>query len=132
MKKQFDLSKHDFSVKNGVLTITEKTPKYPTCFEELSKKYQDKLTKFNAFVPKKYLSLNKLEQFRNAWNEIDSFEADWNNSDQEKWGIYLYNNEIRLTNLYFRYKFLYFKTEETAKLFLETFRDLIEDAKEFI
>jgi hypothetical protein len=72
MKKQFDLSKHDFSVKNGVLTITEKTPKYPTCFEELSKKYQDKLTKFNAFVPKKYLSLNKLEQFRNAWNEIDS------------------------------------------------------------
>jgi hypothetical protein len=147
MKKQFDLTNYNFSVKEGVLTLEEKpslynrpnngqscwSPKlYPNCFEELSQKHQDKITAFNAFVPKKYLALNKLEQFRNAWNEIDGFEADWNNSDQVKWGIYLYNHEIRLTDLYFMSKFLHFKTKETVNLFLETFRDLIEDAKEFI
>jgi hypothetical protein len=132
MKKQFDLSKHDFSVKDVILNVEEKNQKYPICFEELSQKHQDKITVFNAFVPKKYLALNKLEQFRNAWNEIDGFEADWNNSDQVKWGIYLYNHEIRLTDLYFMSKFLHFKTKETVNLFLETFRDLIEDAKEFI
>ena len=77
-----------------------------------------------------FIAFGKLIQLRDAW--IEDWKPDWNDSNKHKWCIIndidnlvigLYGNTSRL---------LSFPTKKMANDFLETFRNLIEQAKIFL
>ena len=79
---------------------------------------------------KAFCTLGKLIQLRDAW--VGDWKPDWNDSNKHKWCIIndidnlvigLYGNTSRL---------LSFPTKKMANDFLETFRNLIEQAKIFL
>jgi hypothetical protein len=80
---------------------------------------------------RQHLSFIQLVALRDKWNEIDEFEPDWENS-RYKYCIQTINNKVIPYDYYGISRILAFKTEETRDLFLKTFRNLIEDAKDFI
>ena len=91
-------------------------------------------TRFDNFATKNeakaFCALGKLIQLRDAW--VGDWKPDWNDSNKHKWCIIndidnlvigLYGNTSRL---------LSFPTKKMANDFLETFRNLIEQAKIFL
>ena len=91
-------------------------------------------TRFDNFETeneaKAFCALGKLIQLRDAW--IGDWKPDWNDSNKHKWCIIndidnlvigLYGNTSRS---------LSFPTKKMANDFLETFRNLIEQAKIFL
>lgn len=64
-------------------------------------------------------------------NEVDKFTPDWE-ENTKKYIITNWKNEVDKDFSWIAAKALYFKTEETRDLFLETFRDLIEECKNLI
>ena len=91
-------------------------------------------TRFDNFATeteaKAFCALGKLIQLRDAW--IEDWKPDWNDSNKHKWCIIndidnlvigLYGNTSRS---------LSFPTKKMAEDFLETFRNLIEQAKIFL
>jgi hypothetical protein len=63
------------------------------------------------------------EVYRNGW------VPDWKNNDEYKFCIEFYGNEINKDYYYGQNNFLSFQDAETRDLFLENFKDLIEQAK---
>ena len=80
---------------------------------------------------RQHLSFIQLVALRDKWNEIDKFEPDWENS-QCKYCIQNINNKVVPYDYYVMSRILAFKTKETRDLFLKTFENLIEDAKDLI
>ena len=81
---------------------------------------------------KQHLAFIQLVALRDKWNEIDEFEPDWENHREYKYCIENVSNKIETIKYSTFSKILAFKTEETRDLFLKTFKNLIEDAKDFI
>ena len=87
---------------------------------------------FNEFnteeEAKAFLALGKLIQLRDAW--IGDWRPDWDKSSTKvKYVIYFADNKICATWLHTINHILSFPTKEMRDDFLETFRDLIEEAK---
>lgn len=76
-----------------------------------------------------FCALGKLIQLRDAW--VGDWKPNWEKSNT-KYGICNYQNEIDTLEGDFVACLLAFPTEEMCKDFLETFRDLIEQAKMFL
>ena len=72
------------------------------------------------------VALAQLSQLRDVYRQ--GWEPDWELSGL-KYSINLHKNEISLTDFVYFNHFLSFQDRETAELFLENFRDLIEKAK---
>ena len=79
-----------------------------------------------------FLALKQLVELRDAWNEIDGFKVDWNNSRQAKFCIEQYCDKITTEIYYNTYKVLHFGSSKTHDLFFKTFKDLIKQAKELL
>ena len=73
--------------------------------------------------------LGRLIQLRDAW--WGDWRPDWND-DEDKYCIYSFNGGMRISNTYHSPFILAFPTEEMATDFLNTFRDMIEQAKMFL
>ena len=90
-----------------------------------------KETEKNIFATKEQaeasIAMAQLSQLMKVYN--DGWEPDWENSSYSKFGIYYNENILKTCSLVNTQCFLSFKDEETAKLFLENFRELIEQAK---
>jgi len=72
------------------------------------------------------IAMAQLSQLIKVYN--NGWEPDWNDH-QFKYSIYFCQNNIVLNEMVFARCFLTFKDKETAELFLENFRELIETAK---
>ena len=72
------------------------------------------------------LALAQLSQLRNVYRK--GWLPDWERYDC-KFCIFFSGNRISVDSLQNTSEFLSFQDEETAKLFIENFRDLIEQAK---
>lgn len=72
-------------------------------------------------------AFSKLLKLRRDW--IGEWEPDWNKQYDDKFIIYGYKNEIRICNSTITSASLSFPSNQLAQEFLETFRDLIEEAK---
>ena len=82
---------------------------------------------------KAFLALMQLVEYRDAWNQIDGFVADWSiNNDQVKHVIEVSKNELEKSYYYEYQSVLYFGSEETRDKFMNQFSDLIEEAKELL
>lgn len=145
---EIDLEKSD--LKQGVIFFKEMKKQYPTSVNKVSGRpfymnsYGDICENYsppsinhvsNENRAKAFLALMQLVELRDAWNAIDGCteeDFDWENSTQSKFCIYLERNEISGTTFYILYKVLHFGLRETRDLFLKTFKDLIEEARELI
>lgn len=76
-----------------------------------------------------FCALGKLIQLRDAW--VGEWRPDWEKSNT-KCGICTYRNKIGTSVFVLDSCLLAFPTAEMCKDFLETFRDLIEQAKMFL
>lgn len=97
--------------------------------------YSDRYgNKYDTFVTveeaRAFCALGKLIQLRDAW--WGEWKPDWSD-DKAKYYIHIYDNKICIGSYsnYWQQTFA-FPTEEMATDFLETFRDLIEEAKMFL
>lgn len=73
------------------------------------------------------LALAQLSQLRDVYR--DGWEPDWATRFTEKYCIYFQSGKLVIFESYFNEFFLSFQDRKTAELFLENFRDLIEQAK---
>ena len=78
---------------------------------------------------KAFVALGKLIQLRDAW--CDNWKPDWD-KDYIKYTIINTRGCIRLNTAVITSSVLAFPTKEIATEFLETFKDLIEQAKMFL
>lgn len=103
--------------------------KYPMSLDELLD-LPDKDTRIENRM-EQHLAFAQLIALRDKWNEIDEFEPDWSDSNI-KYCIILSTNEIIVSTDIYRSRALSFGKRETAYLFANTFRNLIEQAKKLI
>ena len=93
-------------------------------------------TPIAANVPKGFqkamLSLCELLVYRNAWWERLEWEPDWMKIKDKKYCIHSDRGFISITTHSSFPRILSFPDNETANLFLNTFRNLIEEAKELL
>ena len=78
---------------------------------------------------KAMLAMAQLCQLRDRWN--GGWKADWEN-DTEKYCIYSYNCKLEKSAFNYTYNPMAFKTKELRDKFMETFKDLLEEAKPFL
>jgi hypothetical protein len=85
----------------------------------------------NIFNTKKQalasLALAQLSQLRDIYRQ--GWEPDWSDLETPKWCIYIYRSEIVVEPFIYSPNFFSFQDEETAYLFLDKFKNLIEEAK---
>ena len=74
-------------------------------------------------------AMAQLCQLRDRWN--DGWKADWQDST-EKYCIYSYGCELDNSTFMHTYNPMSFKTRELRDKFMETFNDLLEEAKPFL
>ena len=81
---------------------------------------------------KPMLALCQLLICRNAWWKVLDWKPDWRNSEAAKFVIEGYGNSVRCNAFGKMRRILAFPTLKTKDKFLETFKDLIEEAKELL
>lgn len=87
--------------------------------------------RFNtANKAKAFCALGKLIQLRDAW--VGEWAPDWSNINQSQYCIGINSNKVSTACTIFQQRILAFPTQEMRDDFLETFRDLIEEAKMFL
>jgi hypothetical protein len=122
-------------IEGNQITFEPVKPKYPTWKDAIINVEQ--LIMYNSDKPswvydEVQTTLKRLQWLRNEWNRIDGFVVDWEEFGKEKYFIAHNQNEPFIYDCYHNHHFLYFQSEPTAQLFLDTFRDKIEVAKEFV
>ena len=131
---------------NGVKNINERLNKLQNSIEDLSaepssSKYPMKLVELGTWVTgghdrifelNKYKIFARLVETCREWNRIDGFVPDWTDSFGTKFCIYHANSDLSIFCISITSRVLYFKTKQTAQLFLDTFRTEIESVKELI
>lgn len=143
MYDMFESNKLEFKIPEGYELDKEnstdeiliyKKNKYPMSWYEFENKNRLFIPDWIYFnrIPKKYIALAKLECLRDAWNEINGFKADFENPCQDKHCVKLFSEKINISTHIRLFNFLHFESRETANLFLKTFKDLIEEAKELL
>lgn len=83
-----------------------------------------------AMPNNKYKALKKLEYLRNAY--VNDWKPDWTICSQTKWVIERTNKILHITNRCYTHGFLNFPSPEMAQLFLDNFKELIEEADNLI
>ena len=73
------------------------------------------------------IALAQLSQLRDVYRQ--GWEPYWNDATEHKWIIHFKGTDIHICREWLNNEFLSFKEVETAELFLENFRHLIEQAK---
>jgi hypothetical protein len=130
---------------NGEIIVKKIAPKYPINVDEIRnrnwyidgsgeideiEKYYEKTQLSTKERAEAFLALMQLVELRDAWNEIDGFVANW--SSGWKHCIDINSDKINHQLYYITQRVLYFGSDETARLFAKTFKDLIETAKELL
>lgn len=83
-----------------------------------------------ADVPQKYIDLRKLELLRDAWNE--GVEFDWKHNAYFSIIIDESQQKTPFVAETVLPRFLHFRYYGAANLFLKTFKDLIEEARDLL
>ena len=128
----------DWEVKEVVgnkIIIKEKNKELPECFKPCEAEYLDSTSYRNA-VPSNLknpmLALCQLLICRNAWWKQLGWKPDWENNDEHKYCIIPAGGRIDTFTNESTSRILAFPTSEVCDQFLDSFRDLIEEAKELL
>ena len=112
IKKYLGIHGYSYNITANMITYSE-TPIYTA----------DQLTQHEA---KALAAFSKLLKLRRDW--IGEWEPDWTDSN-DKFILYRSENKVRVCNTLAAAGGLSFPNYDLAREFLETFRDLIEEAK---
>lgn len=119
---------------NGEVKIRKVEPELPTYFKDALKTI-NVLEIHSVLVPRDMYgavsALCKLLIYRNAWWEKLGWKPDFNDA-AIKYAVKVYKNQTENLTANIDNRILVFPTEEVRDKFAETFRDLIEDAKELL
>ncbi len=140
--KGYEIDKDKSTFENIVFKEINKLPSSWEKLEEISGYFIHSMGKidFDFFTTSKYnknvfktkeqaeasTALAQLSQLRDVYRQ--GWVPNWELGSL-KYAINLFKNELSVTGLAYCNYFLTFQDRETAKLFLENFRDLIEKAK---
>ena len=119
---------------NGEVKIRRVEPELPTYFKDALKTI-NVLEIHSALVPKDMYgavsALCKLLIYRNAWWQKLGWRPDFNDA-AIKYAVKVYKNQTENLTANIDNRILVFPTEEVRDKFAETFKDLIEEAKELL
>lgn len=96
-------------------------------WEEFTRKHPNYFSHLTAQESKAFGAFTKLLKLRRDW--VEDWEPDWSNTNMGHGIIWVNKNEVKANMSYTLAFPLSFPNHKMAKEFLETFRDLIEDAK---
>lgn len=112
-------------------TQVENTKCYTTCVATLSNRMAS--PQFDEFDTKEeikaFIALGKLIQLHKAW--VKGWKPDWQ-KDNFKFVIEGHAGAIAISSNVYVHRLFAFPTEEMRDEFLDTFKDLLEEAKPFI
>lgn len=119
---------------NGEVKIRKVEPELPTYFKDALKTI-NVLEIHSVLVPRDMhgavSALCKLLIYRNAWWQRLGWKPDFNDA-AIKYAVKVYKNQTENLTANIDNRILVFPTEEVRDKFAETFRDLIEEAKELL
>lgn len=147
---EIDIEKSDLT--KGLVLFKKTEPKYPLSIKEVKNRFHfidingvihslsdnnsddnnDPNNLSSESRAKAFLALMQLIELRDAWNKIDKSNIDFTNIHINKYSINVFKNVIGIDTVVGQNQVLSFGSKETRDLFLETFRDLIETAKELL
>ena len=125
-----EIDKNNSNLENGVIKFKKKEIQLPKTWDEVSN-HQKRLIerRLTGSTPDKYESLMKLEILRDIYRQ--EWVPDWNDS-MCKYSIIYYKNELSTYRFYNTHRFLSFQSKEIRDKFLNNFKELIEECKDFI
>lgn len=106
--------------------------KYPITIQGICYYYGIYRDTFSLRYEDRLRVLDRLLLARDKWNEIDGFVPDWEYGSQFKYSIFSNRNELLVYTTFNTSCSFSFKTQETAQLFLDTFRKELEEIKELL
>ena len=120
-----------------IMHIKETEPNLPKKWDDLTEDDKSDAAAggflCNIDAESAFIALSALYDLRKAyWKAAGGWKPDWENSDQEKWGIYFELEKLNINNFYDCRIFLAFPTKEQANHFLNYHKDSIEQAKELL
>lgn len=123
-------------VENGKVVLKKSKPEFPNTFDECNRLIGSYYYASGLYTPKEndraITALGRLLICRNAWWKQFGWNPDWGSPYQNKYTIIGYKGGISITETELCNTILAFPTEEVRDLFYETFKDLIEEAKELL
>lgn len=138
MKEKELILPDDWEVKEVIdnkIIIREKEKELPKTYEDCFN-VVGRNVGFTVFMPcgldKAMRALGKLLLCRNAWWKQLGWKPDWNDQNQKKYCIGLIKGKVESTTNEGSNRILAFPSEEVRYQFLDSFRDLIEEAKELL
>ena len=123
-------------VEGNKIILGEKEMKLPKTWNECVCNSNMEHTTITVSLPKEnegaVRALCKLLSCRNAWWERLGWKPDWDDQNQRKYCIGLIKGKVETTTNEGSNRILAFPSEEVRYQFLDSFRDLIEEAKELL
>jgi hypothetical protein len=123
-KKQLPKSWEDLRIKGFYVDISSNIKESDDYF---SPSEYDKNVFANKEQAEASIAMSQLSQLMKVYN--DGWEADYLDGGSVKYGIGYFGEKLKVGTVYSTRYFLVFKDEETAELFIENFKELIEQAK---
>jgi hypothetical protein len=132
-------------INESEVQLVPKQSKYPMSIKDIKREYYFREGEYNEillsgvntsdysskFTAKKFAAMIQLKELCDEWNRIDNFTPKFDGSGYI-WIIYIDCNNPKVGSLMYQSMPLAFKDRETAELFLNTFRDLIEQAGDLV
>ena len=132
LKEKLHIEKEKIAALEAEIQMLQQQSKYPKSkLMELWVCESKILTINGQYFSKKYLIFAALVETCKEWNKIDGFEPDWN-SNTPKYQVKNESNKLSITHFWYYSSPIYFKTQETAQLFLDTYRAELEQVKDLI
>ena len=131
-KKGFEIDLENSDLKNGKIILKEVESNYPSEFDYNFERDGRVISLgFSTKYANKLDTLDTLLCLRDEYNRIDGFEEGFR-FEEENWCIENFDGKLLLDVSYYSNKIMHFGKEETAKLFLENFKEQLEQIKEFL
>ena len=126
-KEGFEIDLENSDLKNGKVILKKVKEKYPSEFKDLGTNTFKLSTKYGH----KLSILNTLLHFRDEYNRIDGFEEGFR-FEEDNWCVSNYKNKLNISCWTLPNGIMHFGKEETAELFLNNFKEQLEQVKEFL
>lgn len=127
---------YKFDCIEGEEIILKKKVEFPNTFDECNRLIGSYYYASGLYTPKEndraITALGRLLICRNSWWKILRWKPDWSSHYQNKYTIIGYKGGISITETELCNTILAFPTEKVRNQFYETFKDLIEEAKELL
>lgn len=128
----FEIDKENSSLETGDIVFKKVEKKYSSKFYYSNERHGETIdTPLSETYAEKLNTLDILLCLRDEYNKIDGFTEGFR-FEENNWSITNYKNKLDFSCLTLPNGIMHFGKEETAKLFLNNFKEQLELIKEFL